>query len=263
MQHFRVGVAHLDHVCEKKRLSQLRGVLRALHNPGQIPAASARARKGKSSPPEQRCSGLCELPCVLLGDLNALTRNDYSDDQWARVARVREKSHWEAPVSNLTDTLRDNGMVDCWDCARSAPPLPLSTCRYDTRIDYIFLDKAMYERTRVHQCEVVPTRGATDHELVVAEFLPQESTDRQWCWRGRAVAGAASEHTHHDCEFSDQTACSSASPSTLGMLLEPEAVPSPGTALRMQILWLLDSGHHRLLQQVSRSLRAAIWELWD
>ena len=45
-------------------------------------------------------------PSILLGDFNALTRNDYDYSKWANIVNIREKGKWEQlPVHILTDPL--------------------------------------------------------------------------------------------------------------------------------------------------------------
>jgi hypothetical protein len=70
----------------------------------------------------QRLKELAELqgrlaglrgPMVWAGDLNSLTRKDYSTEEWREIARVR-KNQWEEPRTDVTDRLRESGLVDCW-----------------------------------------------------------------------------------------------------------------------------------------------------
>ena len=39
---------------------------------------------------------------VWLGDFNALTREDYYQETWDEIARVREANSWESPRVELT-----------------------------------------------------------------------------------------------------------------------------------------------------------------
>ncbi len=41
-------------------------------------------------------------PQLWAGDFNALTREDYTREQWEEVARVREQNSWESPRIELT-----------------------------------------------------------------------------------------------------------------------------------------------------------------
>ena len=154
---FVVATCHLDHVSETTRLRQMACVLDAVRL----------ATRGEGP----HATGTVPKRCVILGDFNALTRTDYTDEQWSEVAGVRAVNQWEAPTSELTDMLRTHGPLDCWSTLgfRAA-----STCRFNTRIDYVFANRALLERSEVVSCEIVPTRGATDHELVVAEFRARQ-----------------------------------------------------------------------------------------
>lgn len=68
----RVAVTHLDHMCESQRALQATSVVRSL--------------------------GTCaQGPTLLLGDLNALTRRDYSAFEWAAHAEHNEAQGWAPP----------------------------------------------------------------------------------------------------------------------------------------------------------------------
>lgn len=41
-------------------------------------------------------------PQIWTGDFNALTREDYGDEEWAEIASIREKNSWESPQTDLT-----------------------------------------------------------------------------------------------------------------------------------------------------------------
>eukprot|EP00037_Helgoeca_nana_P024446 m.259593 g.259593 ORF g.259593 m.259593 type:complete len:399 (+) comp26640_c0_seq1:126-1322(+) len=193
-----ITVTHLDHVSEPIRLEQIGGVLATIRQ------ATMQCTRGDGDAAEARSSP--RLPAILLGDLNALTRTDYTDAAWAQILRVRKTNRWELPVSEVTDHLRADGWVDCWAAVR--PPTlvgigdgnrgscnichgggggggdadadgeqryaravgPISTCRFDTRIDYVLANAALLEQAAIVACDIVATGDATDHELVVAEF---------------------------------------------------------------------------------------------
>ena len=40
---------------------------------------------------------------IWTGDFNALTKEDYSDEEWEDIARVRARNLWERPHTELTD----------------------------------------------------------------------------------------------------------------------------------------------------------------
>jgi hypothetical protein len=41
-------------------------------------------------------------PQIWTGDFNALTREDYSENQWKELSDVRHKNCWEQPLTELT-----------------------------------------------------------------------------------------------------------------------------------------------------------------
>lgn len=123
---------------------------------------------------------------VWLGDFNALTRTDVSANEWAAIADHRARNAWEAPVSDLTDSLRATtapkkgrkagsgaasslalGLTDAWQVA-NARRGPLGTSRFGTRIDYCFISRALADAVNVAHCEHVDTVAAetSDHNAV-------------------------------------------------------------------------------------------------
>ena len=153
-----VACVHLDHVREPNRLSQLATL-----------AASFDKRR----------------PDCIIGDFNALTRSDYSRAEWDRIADVRARNAWEPPQTHLTcqmttpagqkvavgranTTDRGLGYVDARLAAR-AQLGPRTTCRFDTRIDYVYVDAAALASAEIVSCEhVVAIPHVSDHNLVIA-----------------------------------------------------------------------------------------------
>ena len=70
-------------------------------------------------------------PSILLGDFNALTKNDYTEKEWNQITKIRRLGGWELPVHILTDRL-----LEKWNDTGKKNKKP--TSRYDTRIDYIY-----------------------------------------------------------------------------------------------------------------------------
>ena len=71
-----VAATHLDHISEAERRTQLSHVVRAL---------------GEHEQPGRAI--------VLLGDLNAMTRSDYSNDEWAAHEKRNADAGWGAPAT--------------------------------------------------------------------------------------------------------------------------------------------------------------------
>ena len=111
----RVGVTHLDHMVEQERVTQARHVLRVLMAPPPappFPAATATPAPGHPS------ASSATPHLLLLGDLNALMRADYSADQWAAHEAHNAAKGWGAPRDSATASgclglFRAAGFDDC------------------------------------------------------------------------------------------------------------------------------------------------------
>ncbi len=129
----RVCCTHLDHVSAESRQEQWE----SLREQADLEAA------------------------VVCGDLNALTRSDYSEAAWEEIAAVREESAWEPPVSVLMDALEDSGFVD----VATGHDIQ-GTSRFGTRIDYVLLGPdCPLSGADLYTLE---SDGASDHSVVVA-----------------------------------------------------------------------------------------------
>ncbi|CAF4838429.1 unnamed protein product [Rotaria socialis] len=79
---------------------------------------------------------------ILMGDMNSLTRDDYSNDYYQiNILELREKSEWPKPYFDLT-----NLVLDQWsyiDAFRQINPdlndEKVATCQFTIRIDYIYV----------------------------------------------------------------------------------------------------------------------------
>ena len=97
---------------------------------------------------------------VLCGDLNALTRSDYTDARWAAIAAERAASRWEPPQTVLTDALHAAGFRD----AAEGHPVG-STSRFGTRVDYVFLGPRCPLAVTDHR--IVDGVAISDHNAVI------------------------------------------------------------------------------------------------
>ncbi|CAF3342439.1 unnamed protein product [Rotaria socialis] len=150
VQNRTFAVTHLDHLDEDERLKQINAFSPLSYNIN-----------------------------ILLGDMNALTRDDYSDTYFhENVVGKREKIRWEPPRFELTKQV-----VDTW-CYQDAfrqinltlKDENITTCAHNTRIDYIFLHPLPDDEWVLTECFIVDTHGATDHHAVVATFMPKNET---------------------------------------------------------------------------------------
>ena len=143
---------HLDHRTEPKRLWEIKDIRKALDTIFE----------------EDRCQ-------IWTGDFNALTIDDYTQDELKEIAKIREQNSWEAPKSELTKKIANEyGFVDTRCCVESC--LPIKTCRFGTRIDYIFASPQLMGKFDV--VEVIhDTDTTSDHQMVVAKFVPKQKSE--------------------------------------------------------------------------------------
>jgi endonuclease/exonuclease/phosphatase family metal-dependent hydrolase len=136
---------HLDHINENVRMKQLEELFSALESHTNVPH-------------------------IIMGDFNALSKEDYSQDYFDRyVYSVRFRNGWELPKFDVIDFIKGKGYVDCW---RQLNPdaKDRSTCRFGTRIDYIFASASLVpliDWTK-SSCEIYhDSSNASDHEPVI------------------------------------------------------------------------------------------------
>ncbi|CAF0910481.1 unnamed protein product [Adineta ricciae] len=110
---------------------------------------------------------------ILMGDMNALTREDYSDDYYQdAIVGKRKCSGWEKPRFDLIKLITDEWNYQ--DVFRLKNPQikdeQAATCRFGTRIDYIYVHPRVTDQWILNECSIIETKGATDHNIVFAEF---------------------------------------------------------------------------------------------
>ena len=176
-----VACTHLDHMRSAERRTQVAHVAREL----------ALDR------------GAAHRQCVLLGDLNALTRGDYRADEWRALEahNAAQAPPWEPPAGGDLAGLEDAGFVDCFrvfDAARGEDgpcdrgfTAHVENPRY--RIDYAFArapgmlraarsggdgdDRGsagadgVFELAGAHVDRGDGTREASDHFPLVIDFV--------------------------------------------------------------------------------------------
>lgn len=133
-----IGVVHLDHTSEKKRLTQYDAFIKKVSYP--------------------------ELLC---GDFNAYLRQDYTDDQWSDIENERKEKGWEKPQSILMEKVKKNYKI-----LSSSFTAHVQNPRY--RIDYICIRNDVYERIKVLSCATLSCSNS-DHFPVKAEILPVDT----------------------------------------------------------------------------------------
>lgn len=159
----RVAVTHLDHMASAERTVQMQHILQSL---GARPTQTT----------------------LLLGDLNALSRADYTDDEWGAHTAHNAAKGWAGPHDDASPPgsalhlLASASFVDCAALVAHRPyaawPAPPWTAharvagpRY--RIDYVWLrnpEAAGGGRRLVPlSSEVEPTADASDHQPLLVE----------------------------------------------------------------------------------------------
>ena len=78
---------HLEHRREPTRLSEIKGIKNALD--------------------KANINHDCDCQ-IWTGDFNALTKEDYSPEEWAEITNVRQKNSWELPKTELTTQVQQN-----------------------------------------------------------------------------------------------------------------------------------------------------------
>jgi len=102
-------------------------------------------------------------PHIILGDFNALRKDDYTDEQWKKISVQRENAAKEKPVTELMELIESNYKYNCWGENKS-------TCKYGTRIDYIFGSEACSKILQVTKSQVLET-DASDHSIVIVDVI--------------------------------------------------------------------------------------------
>jgi len=133
-----VAVTHLDHINEEQRNVQLEHVLEVVG-----PNASR---------------------TLVIGDLNALTRSDYINAEWAALEDRATANRWSLPTSGCLDLLSRAGFIDAFsDCRTSGP---LST-RPNASEDPIFTAHVGHPLYRIDYCFASSASGLKPTEAVV------------------------------------------------------------------------------------------------
>ena len=145
-----ITCVHLDHRTEPRRIRELKEIVR------------------KSSYEERKDQGH-----LWVGDFNSLTREDYSNEEWTKIARIRALNCWEKPRVELTDlVVKKHGFQDTWKQfgGHSSNLGSMKTCRFDTHIDYVYANNQMLSKYEVENVIHVDD-PASDHNLVKATFV--------------------------------------------------------------------------------------------
>ena len=83
---------------------------------------------------------------VVVGDMNALTRSDYSEEQWEAVVAVHRANGWSEPTAGCLDVLTASGFLDAASVVNGVKEHAGRRLSYTT--------PAMHPRVRVDYCFV-------------------------------------------------------------------------------------------------------------
>jgi len=139
-------VTHLDQISEQVRLKQINQFEKYVHG-----------RDGFQ---------------LIMGDFNALTFDDYSDDYFnIHIHGKRQRNSWESPFNLVTNQMKENGYYDCWrEMNKEAINDQVVTCVHKTRIDYIWRRGELKNGWKINECRIFSTENATDHNGVLITF---------------------------------------------------------------------------------------------
>jgi endonuclease/exonuclease/phosphatase family metal-dependent hydrolase len=136
-----VIVTHLEHKWEAQRLREVERLLRC------VPEDTSRL--------------------IILGDFNALKRSDYTEEAWQEIVNVRKQNGWEKPMTDVVARMEKEGYIDALSFVND---VIVPTCRFATRVDYIFMSPQL--RDNIQFCRtIVSPHNQSDHYPVSCEFL--------------------------------------------------------------------------------------------
>ena len=112
---------------------------------------------------------------LLMGDFNALTRDDYSDDYFEKfICDVRSRNNWEMPQDIFTRRLKNSGFIDCWrEMNENLKDEQTVTCAYGTRIDYIWRRGTLTDGWKIKECFKFSSNDATDHNGILLMLIKE------------------------------------------------------------------------------------------
>eukprot|EP00392_Amoebophrya_sp_AT5.2_P000531 g532.t1 len=191
----RVFVTHLDHISEAERCTQLQYLQEQIWS-----------ERGGGS------------PCLLLGDLNSLTREDYTDDEWRALEERHAEKGWNPPQSGCSDMIKksapawDHGesiMVDAFELFHTTVetksgcvPAVHKLGKEDKfsahvgqplyRIDYVFANMEFLRYHDVSDAKVLKDIALSDHYPLCVDFAEDPGSSAE-SGPGAAKNGGAAE----------------------------------------------------------------------
>ena len=160
----RVSVTHLDHMSEEQRIIQLEHIT-------EILSPQRRVSSDRSGDEQRSSLGIQD---VVIGDMNALTRTDYSDVEWEALEQLHASNSWSPPASGCLDVLSRHGFVDCvLATGQTVRALTTPAMRPRVRVDYCFVrgDGVDVEATSVLDRGGVESECLSDHLAVITDLV--------------------------------------------------------------------------------------------
>lgn len=153
----KVACTHLDHIKEAERETQLDYIARTVFGPEDGHGA------------------------LLLGDLNAMKRSDYSEAEWRKLEDHHTEMSWSPPSFGALSKLESSGWVDCFETSfvqqsrelREMPNVEKCTAHVGDpmyRIDHVFANTAYLQAFKVVNAFVFTKCTASDHFPVCIDF---------------------------------------------------------------------------------------------
>eukprot|EP01124_Arcella_intermedia_P006860 TRINITY_DN14147_c0_g1_i2.p2 TRINITY_DN14147_c0_g1~~TRINITY_DN14147_c0_g1_i2.p2 ORF type:complete len:130 (+),score=30.86 TRINITY_DN14147_c0_g1_i2:440-829(+) len=110
---------------------------------------------------------------VILGDLNALSRKDYSDAYWEQINATRKENCWEYPAKHqVIDWIVQNGYQDFVQHVHPVQDQNIQTCQFGTRVDHIFISKTLSSQINwnTSSCQILSDFKESDHYPIIAKL---------------------------------------------------------------------------------------------
>jgi endonuclease/exonuclease/phosphatase family metal-dependent hydrolase len=139
--YFNLNVTHLDVISEEVRLKQYEKMLKLMDH---------------------------KKPNIFMGDFNSLRFEDYSKENWRNIEKVRKEKNWELPQTDLIREV-EKSFYDVW--SNSTDQEVSGTCRFNTRIDYIFISKE--NNFKIQEFKRIVNDEISDHYPLFMKFKIQ------------------------------------------------------------------------------------------
>ncbi|XP_057870584.1 uncharacterized protein LOC131077163 isoform X2 [Cryptomeria japonica] len=123
-----------------------------------------------------------DTPHILIGGLNSLDTNDYSEERWEDIVKFNEEKGKPTPKGEVMKLLKAKGYIDARHFAGDCESVVViargqevqGTCKYGTRVDYILASHNAPYKFVPGSYAVVSSRGTSDHHVVKVDIQLQE-----------------------------------------------------------------------------------------